>query len=197
MNQDNAITRPVPVSPLIHTSSHHDSLFTPPSSPPSQPRKRKVLKLSHIAVPSFPSGLSKAHYKPIHSISAVSARQPPSTGTRVHASIGDALQAAMAHNASGSQPSFAGSSKNAKSRTDKGKARATTGGSKRKSSQLDSRQKPTEASTSTSLKRKRSHPDAKIKEVRLESSSQRRIASQPVMGDGSPRRVRDRPGIEH
>ncbi|KAL0579077.1 hypothetical protein V5O48_002919 [Marasmius crinis-equi] len=49
-----------------NTASLIDSLFTPPPSPPhcerSRVRKKKVQRLSHIAVPPFPLGLDSSDY---------------------------------------------------------------------------------------------------------------------------------------
>ena len=176
--QGDTTARPVLASPLLG-----DSLFTPPSSPLSQPRKPKILKFSCVAVPSFPSGLSRRDYKPIRSSDAVSKKQPLNTGTHTHASLAGALQASLTHNASGSIFPIAGSSRDSKSRP----TQAAKTASKRRSSQPDGRKKTAEATRSTSVKRKRSQPDAKAKEVRRGSPPQGSVSFQPDDGDGDTR----------
>jgi len=65
------------------------SLFTPP---PSRKRRRRII-LDHVAVPSFPVGLTPANYK----LSSDARPSAPQQGVE-YSSVGDALAAAFAQN---------------------------------------------------------------------------------------------------
>lgn len=71
------------------------SLFTPP---PSRKRRRRII-LDHVAVPSFPIGLTTANYKP----SSDAHSSAPQKG-KEYLSVGDALAAAFAQNERSSSP---------------------------------------------------------------------------------------------